>query len=218
MGVSEHKMIVEGDAVSPQRFHHFPDTSIVRDIWNIPVDAYVLGYAGSFMTMGLTKGVEQIVLAAAKLRAEGGNIHVVLAGGPERDGRKLADAGDFIIYRGQLPQKEILMLYGAADLLIYPAPHTDHPYFLRDTSPLKIFEYMSTRKPMITADLPPVRDVLDEDAAYFYTPGSIEDLSSQIQAAIDTPAEAQAKADRAHALVQNHTWRKRMDRILSSLL
>jgi glycosyltransferase involved in cell wall biosynthesis len=101
-------------------------------------------------------------------------------------------------------------------VLVYPAPKTHHPYFLRDTSPLKIFEYMAAERPIISADLPPIRDVLDESTAYFFRPGDSADLARVIRHVMDNRAEAQQKAKAARAKVAHYTWEERMKRILDS--
>jgi len=215
-GIDEKKVGLEGDAVDIERFHHLPEKNNVRDEWKISPEAFVVGYAGSLRTMGLSKGVEQIVAAVTKLQAQGRNVVLLFAGGPEHDGKILAQS-PHVFYRGQLPQSEVLKIYGASDLLIYPAPETTHPYFVRDTSPLKIFEYMAAFRPTIVADLPPVRDILDEDAAFFYQPGNVQGLSETIETAMDNPEEAQKRSSRAREIVENHTWENRMKRIMQKV-
>ena len=166
--------------------------------------------------MKLDKGVPQIIKAVDMLSSSGMNIKALIAGGPEKEAEKLKESsGENINVLGQLTRDGVKNVYSASDLLVYPAPKTSHSYFMRDTSPMKIFEYMSTGKPMICADTPPIRDVLDESVTLFYEPGNVDDLSTKIVFAMENAEEMHAMAWRAKERVKEYTWDKRMERIIS---
>jgi glycosyltransferase involved in cell wall biosynthesis len=123
----------------------------------------------------------------------------------------------YVRYCDFLPWEVIPSFLAACDILVYPAPKSNHPFFQRDTSPLKIFEYMAARKPIVMADLPPLRDILSEATAFLCEPGDPESLADAIERALKHPEEAQAKAERAWEIVQEHTWEKRMRRIMGKI-
>ena len=124
---------------------------------------------------------------------------------------------DFTVLRfeGHVESSRVSGFMCACDVLVYSAPKSDHPYFTRDTSPLKIFEYMAAGKPIVCADLPPLHDVLDDSLAYFYTPGDSRDLAHKIAEVMDHPEEAAERAARSRRKVEEYTWEKRMQRLLA---
>ncbi len=201
-GVDAKKVIVEGDAVDLEKFKNVPSPK--------KSDTFTVGYAGSFKTMGHDKGVGLIIDAVRQLQSAGKKIAKKIAGGP-------ASAISDPDYLGYLDQTELMQMYASCDVLIYPAPASKHPYFVRDTSPLKIFEYMAVGRPIIAADLPPVHDIFDESTAYFFQPGDSADLARVIEHVMNHRDEAEIKAEKARKTVENHTWEKRMKRIINTL-
>jgi glycosyltransferase involved in cell wall biosynthesis len=211
MGVHEDRLIIEGDAIDVRVLACMMEKEQARERFHLPPSAFVVGYAGSFETMGLSKGVDQIIQAVETLHAEDRSIIALLAGGSS------SASNDAVRHVGKIPHDDVSMVLAACDVLVYPAPNTHHPYFMRYTSPLKIFEYMAANRPIISADLPPIHDVLDAPTARFYEPGNIQALMEQIQWVKTHPAEAHMMAEASLEKVQSHTWQKRMERILLSI-
>ncbi len=73
---------------------------------------------------------------------------------------------------------------------------------------------MAAGKPVVAAELPPIREVIDDTMAYFCKPGDGESLADALREAIVKKEEAAQKAKVARATVENFTWEKRMGRIL----
>ena len=105
----------------------------------------------------------------------------------------------------------------ACDVCVYPAPKTDHPYFMRDTSPLKLFEYLAASRPVVCADIPPVRDVVSEKSVKFFCPGDADDLAAAISDVLSHPEDAAARAQEGKRIAAEHSWEKRMERILDRI-
>lgn len=206
------KIIVEGDAVDLEKFTN------AKPAADYSSDAPLIVYAGQLESMGLGKGIPELLRALKILRDQKFGFHAVIAGGPESSRQKFATSLDatlrsHVTFTGLLTHEEIPLLLKAASVLVYPAPSSSHPFYTRDTSPLKLFEYAAAGKPIVAADLPPIRDVFDDASVTFVPPGDAEALAEGIQAAIKHPEKAQV----AHTIVQEHTWQKRMQRILSTL-
>ncbi len=176
-----------------------------------------IGYAGQLQSMGLSKGIPELIGAFHLLHAAGRKVHVAIAG-PETPNKELMQQvqGPGVHYAGFLPHEKVPHFLAECEILVYPAPKSDHPFYVRDTSPLKLFEYMAANRPIVTADLPPIRDVLDESTAFFCTPGDAADLARAISDVLDHPEEAKERAAAAHKHVQHYTWDKRMARILTA--
>ena len=218
-GVDAAGVMVEGDGVRSSSVNPLPSVHVFEERFRLQP---VIGYVGSLVARNtLEKGVRILIDAFAMLKQQGIPFRGLIVGGPkswkeryERDAHHAGLSAEDIVFTGHMPAREVPSLMLSADILVYPAPATNHPYFQRDTSPLKLFEYMASMRPIITADLPPVRDILSEQSAWFFSPGDAEGLAAQIQYILLHPAEAHAKVVAAGMLIPLHTWEKRMERIL----
>jgi len=219
-GIDPNKLIVEGDAVDLERFNDLPSVSLARKVFGLPEDRPVVGYVGRLKTLEMEKGVKHLLEALKLLKERGKTVFAFIVGGPEKareEYEHLANSLGLtehdILFIGEIPSKGVPHALCACDLLAMPFP--DVPHFRKNMSPLKMFEYMAVGKPIVTTDLPTIRDVLDESCAYFSQPGNPESLAEAIMEALVYPEEASEKAKKAQERVKEHTWEKRMKRILS---
>jgi glycosyltransferase involved in cell wall biosynthesis len=176
----------------------------------VPEKTPLIVYTGQLKSMGLSKGVPELLNALASLHRRGLDFRAVIAGGPDdvktQFEQSLSDELRLLVqFTGHLPHIKIPTLLTAADVLVYPAPKSTHPFYMRDTSPLKIFEYMAAGKPLVTADLPPIRDVLDESQATFFPAGDADALSKAIMEVLENAASSQKKAKVARVHVEQFT-------------
>lgn len=83
-------------------------------------------------------------------------------------------------------------------------------------SPLKLFEYMSYRKPIIATDLPVLHDVLNEKNSIVCNPDIINEWVDAINLIINSPETANRLAERAFKdFNEKYTWSIRAKRIVS---
>lgn len=221
LGVGEGRLTVEGDGVDLHRFEHLPSKEGARSIFRITTSRMVVGYIGRLKTLKMEKGVGIFLKALAALREERVFFGFIV-GGPEGDRREyegraheLGLSSEDLLFTGELPPSKVPTALAACDAFVMPFP--DVPHYRTNMSPLKMFEYMAASRPIVTSDLPTVRDVLSEDSAIFCNPGDIASLKASLQWVRSHPKEAEARAVKARALVQEHTWEKRMARILTHL-
>jgi glycosyltransferase involved in cell wall biosynthesis len=118
---------------------------------------------------------------------------------------------------------EVIPLYQAAsDILLMPYSRSISASSGQDIAevinPMKMFEYMASGRAIVSADLPSIREVLNEGNAVFVETGNWELVIREWKAAIeallaDEPRRlalgAQAQRD-----VEQLTWVKREERIL----
>ncbi len=223
-GISPQRLLVEGDAVNLERFAHLPAQQAARMLFGLPQDARVIGYVGRLRTQGMEKGVRELVHALSMLKQQGVACCGFIVGGPAEWSahyRALADTLGLsttdICFHDQIPFSNVPAALAACDVCVYPAPLSVHAYFRRDTSPLKLFEYMAARKPIVAAALPPLRDIVDESMVAFCAPGDPEDLARTIEMLLREPERAACLADAAWQRVQEHTWEQRAERILQAV-
>lgn len=223
-GVDPKRILVEGDSVDLSRFTINSSKPEAKKKYGLPADIPVLGYAGSLVTRDIEKGVRHIIEAAAVLKKRNIRVFTWIVGGPmsqvtmyREQATEQGLPSEDIRFEGVKPSQEIPKILRACDVLVYPAPASTNPYFQRDTSPLKLFEYMAAGIPIVCADLPPLRDVVDESCVTFCTPGDGTSLADAVERVLLNPEEAAKKASISAEKVKHHTWIKRMERILRRL-
>lgn len=222
MGVSDVPVVVEGDAVDLHDFDSLPPAADTRKGLDVAEHVPIIGYAGQLESMKLSKGIPELLDALVVLRKRGFDFRAIIVGGPENVKQRFVDEldpslKDCVQFTGFMTHAKIPTFLTACDVLVYPAPKSKHPFYTRDTSPLKLFEYMAAERPLVTADLPPIRDVLDDTMAAFCPPGDPEALADAIRETLADAEAAKRRARIARAHVENFTWDKRMERILRAI-
>ncbi len=220
-GVTDVPIIVEGDAVDSALCRDLLPREEVRAQYSLPLELPLVGFAGQLESMGLSKGIPELLEALHVLKKRGFDCHCVIAGGPDRvKDRIIADLAPELVsavtFVGFIPHLAVPSLLSACDALVYPAPLSDHPFYVRDTSPLKLFEYMACGRPIVAADLLPLRDVLSASNSFLYPVGDSEAFASALKEALVDKEAASARAGVARTMVENFTWDKRMTRILGA--
>lgn len=215
-GFRKDQIFVEPDAVDPRLFDAMPDRENARRDLDIPEGVFLLLYTGKFTTMGMKKGLDEAIESVRRLRASGARVALLAVGGTPEELRTYASSrSSDIRLLGHVPQNDLKRFYAAADAVIMPFPYTEH--FAKYMSPLKLFEYLLCKRPIITTDLPSVRDILDESAAFFAKPNDVDSLVSSIRSVMDHPEDAARRSARAGEIGMRHTWGKRASRIVAWL-
>ncbi len=179
-------------------------------------ESALIGYFGRFTTMDQDKGILDILKAMKDLPQ---NVRFLGVGGHHSDvdyyeslARSLG-VSQKIILKGHVPQHDLALYHKASDILLMPFPWSEHyAYYM---SPMKMFEYMASRRPIIATNLPSIREVLNDKNASLISPDDPKALSSAITKLLDDPSYAESLANQAYRDVQNYTWEKRTAKILS---
>jgi D-inositol-3-phosphate glycosyltransferase len=100
----------------------------------------------------------------------------------------------------------------AADVLVtyYPGDLELNRY---RASPGKLFEYMASQRPIVTADYPALRELLSPSAAMFVERDRPDLLAAAIARVLADPDLADAMAKQAYADVQGFSWQRRAERV-----
>lgn len=218
-GVPSARLMTEGDAVDLRKFLTPVSREEARKTYHLPSGKFVVGYVGRLKTLGMEKGVGILLEALKHMRR--GTFFGFIVGGPAEDVHHYKDRSlrlglidRDVRLAGEIPASDIPAALAACDVLVMPFP--DVPHYRHHMSPLKMFEYMASGRPIITSDLPTVRDVLSEKTAFFCVPGDAQSLAQEIEYVHGHRQEAEERAAAARSLVERHTWEERMRRIVDA--
>jgi len=178
---------------------------------------FVAGYAGHLYPW---KGVDVFIRALALAPA----IHGLIVGGHpgERDLARIQqlarDCGvaSRVTITGLVPPTDVRARLVDTSALVLP--NTASAISDRYTSPLKLFEYLTTGRPIVASDSPAIREVLaDRVTALLVPPGDAGALARALDE-LRTDAGLAASIGRAAAAIApTYTWDARAGRIAAAL-
>jgi len=213
-GADPDRVLVSPDGVDFNYFNLTLTKEEARKKLNLPINKKIVVYTGHLYKW---KGVD-VLADAARLLPKDTIIYFV--GGLEklrqefiRKYEDLIKAGKIVSIKHQ-PQEFIPVWLKAADLLVLPNTAKDNisKYY---TSPLKLFEYMVSRRPILAADLPSLRDILNDNNSVFFKPDEAKDLAMKVVKIINQEIETKEKIKNAFEQVKKYSWDNRARSILN---
>jgi glycosyltransferase involved in cell wall biosynthesis len=202
--------IVAPDAIDLKDFAHPQSKEVARTRLGLPIEKQVLMYIGR---LDGWKGVNTLLDASRLLPAE---FLVAVIGGEKKEIEELSHSYSNVRFLGARPYAELADNQAAADILVLPNTGKDI-ISSRFTSPMKLFSYMAAGKPIVTSDLPSIREILNEESAAFFIPDDSVSLSNTIQKLFIDPAHMESLAAHASEKVADYTWEVRAKTILAAL-
>ncbi|MBX3460085.1 MAG: glycosyltransferase [Planctomycetes bacterium] len=184
------------------------DTAVFRPVFNAGGQTVV--YVG---TLQFWKGLSTLLEAMAL--APGLRLRIV-GGGDDHALRERAAAlgiAGRVEITGRVPQTRIPALCADALCAVHPLP-PEISISARFTSPLKLFEYMAMGLPIVAADVPSAREVLNDGNARLYKAGDAAALATALQQLAGDAALAARLSQGGLATAQLHTYQARAKRLL----
>ncbi len=171
-------------------------------------------YVGKFNTLGEEKGIPQII---ESLKFVKDDVKAIFLGGPLDNvdmyyeiAKRYSISKDRIIFLDRQPVTELYKYISASSVLLMPFPFTKHyAYYM---SPLKMFEYMASKRPIVASNLPSICEVLDDRKnAVLCEPDNPKDLADKINWVLQN--DCTDMVNQAYIDVQEYTWDKRAENI-----
>ncbi len=218
-GFGPENILVAPDAVDLEEFDIDVSKEEVRKKLNLPPDKILIGYVGQLRTMGMKKGVD---FAIESIKFLPKDCTLVLVGGIKKDidyYKKLSEKENLnerILFVGRIKHNLIPVYLKAFDILIMPFPNIQHYAFYM--SPLKLFEYMASKRPIVATDLPTVREVLNEENSVLVKSENLSGFVAGIKKILENSDLAEKISRNAFKDVQNYTWQKRAEKILEFII
>jgi len=206
-GVREDRILVARDGVDLQKFREDTDKAKAREKLGLPIDEQIVCYTGHLFPW---KGVYTLAESANLLE----QCFFVVVGGMDDDIRRFQEylkaEGIFNVEVVGYVQPSMVPDYlYAADVLVLPnsarAKIASHY-----TSPLKLFEYMASWRPIVASDLPALREVLrDGENAVLVEPDDPKALAEGIERTLTDVGLAARISRQAREDVGQYAWEKR---------
>lgn len=210
-GLNPEKVLVAHSAVDIKSFLPYQTKDLARQKLSLPQNEKIVLYSGHLYEY---KGIPTLLKTACLMP----ECNFVLVGGWANDiNRVKEDCKNLNLHNvhivGHAPQSELASYLYAADVLIIPT--SKHWKLSETTSPLKLFEYMVTKRPIIASALPNITTVLrDQENAILVEPDEPLSFKKAIINLFENPLFASSIAECAFQEVQNFTWDKRAERVL----
>lgn len=181
---------------------------------SLPLHEKIIVYTGHMYGW---KGVD--TLAEAALLST--NMKVFYVGGTANDIRDFTDKyssrdgyKEKIFVVGHQPHNIIPVWQKASDVLVIPNTAKED-ISLYYTSPMKLFEYMASSRPIVASRIPSICEIVDDNSAILVEPDNPEELKKGIVEALTDNDRVQTITKKAFERVKENTWDERAKKILS---
>ncbi len=216
-GAAVEKILTAPDGVDLEAFNAIdrPQEELKTELGFSGGD-FLIGYVGKFKTLGMEKGIRTMIEALPLLDKV---IKMVFVGGKEseiKDYKNVAarfNVSGRCVFIGYQPYAKMIKYIKAMDALAIPFPYNPHYAFY--TSPLKLFEYMASGRPIIASDLPSLREILNDKNALFFKPDNADDFARAVKTLKGSDALGYHLSRQALADVKKYTWDARAQNILN---
>ncbi len=200
-------LIIEPNGVDLSLYREVKGKEEARDLLHVPHDKKVALYLGRLLDW---KGLEVLTDLAREMP----DIALYVVGGNIVEWEKTVGTvvPENLIIAGESESSEVPLWLAAADaLLMLGTKHSEESF--RHTTPMKVYEYMAARRPVVAAATPALKSFIAEGDVYWYTPDDAHALAEGVRRALESTDEAML--ERARAIAEQHSWAKRAERILA---
>jgi glycosyltransferase involved in cell wall biosynthesis len=217
-GCKEQKIIVNPCGFNPEIFHPNIYSKDIFDRLNLG-GKFVVGFSGTF---GFYHGISFLAKAIKSVAKAIPNVVFLFVGDGEYRAQldeiiKQDNVEKYTIITGFVPFEEVPKYLSCCDVLVSPCINNDDgtEFF---NSPLKNFEYMGLRKPIIATSVGQQREIFkDRWNALLVEERNSEAIANAIIELYKNPDLASTIAENAYQDgISNHTWKHRAEKILNT--
>jgi glycosyltransferase involved in cell wall biosynthesis len=205
-GVPE-KISVIPNGADTDKFKSDREPLGLRQELKLEKKAKVVTFVGA---LGPWHGVQFLIMAAPSIIKRVPETHLWLVGGAKeydtiylQDLIKNLKLQDKVHILGSRPSEDIPRILVESDVGVAPYPQFDMGF-----SPLKIFEYMAAGVPIVSSDLPSIREILDNEiTGLLVEPENDDELAGAIVKLLQNPQLSQQLSLNARNKVEeSYSW------------
>ena len=212
--------VIAPDGVDLERYENFPSPQAARAA--LPIlygKGFTAGYTGHLYA---GRGVELILELAAGLP----EITFLLVGGEPPDVARVkaeAEAEGLlnVLLAGFIPNAELPGYQAACDVMLMPYQRrvaaSSGGDIARYLSPMKLFEYLACGRPILSSDLPVLREVLNQENSILLPPDDPQAWTAALRSLCGDPARRAALGEAARRDAVQYTWEARAEKVLDGL-
>jgi glycosyltransferase involved in cell wall biosynthesis len=215
-GINEQKIITAADGIDLDDFKIEKSKEDCRTELGLPQGKKIILYTGHLYKW---KGVETLAMASKFLDE---NNLIVIVGGIKwylSDFKKFIKKNDLknVLVLGHKDYSLIPYYLKSADCLVLTGTQ-DSEVSRSHTSPMKMFEYMASLKPIVASELPSFKEILYDANAILVEPDNPEAMAIGIKKALNDSVLSENISNQAYQDVQNYTWDNRAKNILDFII
>ncbi len=195
-GIMAERVTFLPNGCDPERFAPAGRSLTLRGQMNLPPDVSVIGYTGSFPVY---EGLEDLINAAAALKASGHTFRLLLVGDEKGTGidglpvteqlrRRAGELGleDWLVMPGRVPYEQVPEWLDLIDIAVFPR----RPLWVTEmVAPLKPVEAMAAGKAVVVSSVGGMQDIVQsEKTGLVFEKGCVMDLQRQIARILEDQA------------------------------
>ncbi|MCG8667892.1 MAG: glycosyltransferase family 4 protein [Pseudomonadales bacterium] len=209
LGVEPDKIYVIPNAADPEMFDPNNCKLPVRQGFDIPDDATVLGFVGSLVAW---HNFDLLIESVSKLKDE--NVYLMLVGDGVlledlKEQAKLAGCSDRVIFPGAVKHTAVPEYINAMDICIIPGSNDYR-------SPIKLFEYMIMGKATVAPRLEPIEFIVKdgEQAKLFEQGNQASFIDAVMELVKDKDKQVKIGQDARKLTQEKHLWSHNAQRVI----
>ena len=210
-GVHPKKIFVAGNGVDLKMFKNLAPKINLKNELKIPLGKKVVCYTGHLYNW---KGVKILALAMKDFKDD--DVVCYFVGGLEKDIIRFKN----FIKKNNIPNTTVVGHVSpvlipkyqiVSDVLVLPNLKGGESRF---SSPMKLFEYMASKRPIVAPDIPTIRELLNEKNSILVKPNNPEALTKGIKLVLNDKKLSEKLSKNAYYTVKKYDWNNRAKNII----
>jgi glycosyltransferase involved in cell wall biosynthesis len=212
----KHLVVVSPNGVDLERYANLPDPSVARELLGLP-PILTVGYTGHLYP---GRGMMLLVDLARQFP----QVNFLWVGGQPADveswrARLKEEKIGNVIFIGFVLNSQLPLYQAASDILLMPYEKvitgSSGGNSATYASPMKMFEYMASKRAIISSDLPVIREVLNPSNAILCPAEDTSSWSRALSFLISSEESRVSFAQQAWVDIQQYTWLERASKALA---